>query len=85
MTPEMENYSDPAPREKTRGLIALCSQGLPGIVTEDGLQATRLGHMAYVGVNLINGQPWCSRNPTFIGTFQEFLASGKTFEEWRKR
>lgn len=69
-----------------KGKIAICSLGYPGIITSDDKQEITYPDgskgTAYVGVCLLNGKSWCSRNPTIVGTFEEFKDSGFSFDDW---
>lgn len=71
-----------------KGKLALCSRGIPGVITlaepksinyPDGRSA-----VAYVGISLTTGKPWSARSPIILGTFEEFVDSGMSWEEFKK-
>ncbi len=68
------------------GKIALCSRGIPGIITERDARSVMYdggkSGIAYVGIALTTGRPWSSRKPIILGTFAEFVASGLSWKEW---
>lgn len=66
------------PRKPGRGVIALCSRGYPGIITEDEPRKVTYPDgnegVAWVGVNLSTGKPWSSRTPRVVGTLADLLS-----------
>lgn len=75
--------------EPGKGMIALCSGDIPGIITTDEMGMSQFedvgGHgraMYWPGVNLLTGESWGSRDPEILGTFAELLASGLPVGAW---
>ena len=61
-----------------KGKIALCSRGIPGIITSDEKlpSSYKEGADYWPGVSLVDGSPWGSSKPNVIGTIAE-IADGK--------
>jgi hypothetical protein len=66
-----------------KGKLALCSQGLLGLITQDEPQWVTYGPgefgLAYVGIHLTDkkcpvGWPWCSRTPHVIFGLEDVFA-----------
>lgn len=66
-----------------QGALAVCSQGILGLITSDGLQDVTYPDgtkgLAYTGIKLSGlnvGEPWCSREPTVVAWVDELLIKG---------
>ena len=64
-----------------KGTIAICSRGILGLITSDGVEEVTYPDgtkgMAFTGIKLSGpdvGQPWCSRQPKVVAYVEELLA-----------
>lgn len=59
------------PDSPGRGMIAICSIGQVGIITVDKPEEITYTDgsvgVAWIGYNVVTGEPWSSRNPKVIG------------------
>ena len=45
------------------GKVGMCSKGFPGLITE---RKELPWGLSWVGINLLNGEQWASRNPKML-------------------
>ncbi len=64
-----------------KGTIAICSRGILGLITSDGVEEVTYPDgtkgMAFTGIKLSGpdvGKPWSSRQPKVVAYVEELLA-----------
>ena len=71
-----------------RGDIVLTEGGIPGVIVEDRQVSVALdtfkGRVAWVCLSLLTGKTMYSEKPKRLGTFAEFVQSGRSFNEWAR-
>ena len=74
MTPELTGIN-PSKILPKRGVLAVCSRGILGVVTSDVMQEVTYDDgnkgIAWVGLALEDKTPWCSRDPEVVGVIDE--------------
>ncbi len=66
-----------------KGTIAICSRGILGLITSDGVEEVTYPDgtkgQAYTGIKLSGpdvGEPWSSRTPKVVAFVEELLSKG---------
>jgi hypothetical protein len=85
---EVELREEPEALAPARGMVAICSRDIPGIITSDEPRKVTYPDgnegVAYVGVRLTDGGPWSSRTPRVLGRALDLLRAPLTFAQWAR-